>query len=252
MNNEPEFILEAEVESLKLKLESTIKMKYEKGRRYFISKVKFYKNETEVSDFEELYGNEFEGLMKKYQEVVESPDENHYDRFFAKKDSKSGKLGFWVRIRNIPLGLEIATSSLNVIMVNDNEKMARTTIELDSDIITLFKPSLSTKKMGMYAKIQGINVYFVNTVLREQISRFLDVLKDTISISKKIFVISGTVISAGNFFLTHHHVTNPETIYMTGISELIIIQPFLVSLGVGLATKYWKKLFLFYIRKKMK
>jgi len=252
LTRELQFSLKAESEPESLKLETTITMEKKEGRCVFISEVIFYKKGIRVTNLEELYGKEFEDLMKEYKNKVDSQDKNHFDQFFLRPDNKSNKLGFLDRIRNMPLMLDIVTSSLNVIMLDDNNKqpIARTTIELDSDIITILRRDLSTKKMEMLQSIQGINVHFVNRVFKEQISRFTEILNNKIRLSRGIFAIAGTTISLADLkFLTLSHFEDIQITYNPGMSEFIVMQQILVPIGLFFVGKYWKKLTMYILRK---
>ena len=238
---EPEFFLQYEDQEKNLKLETIIKTKKENERRDFIARVVFYKK-GEITSLEKLDVQEFQELMEKYENSISSKD---YDQFFQSK----GKFGFWDRIKNISYGLDIATSSLNVIMLDNNgNPAARTTIELDSDIITVLKSNLDANGIGRYLKIQGINVYFVNMVFREQISKLSKILKEKISLTRKIFAVIGTTVSIADLYPTLSHVANIQTNYTPFVSEIIILQQAALPLFVFIVTKHWKQLFMHIIR----
>ena len=251
LTGESKFSFKAESEHESLKLETTITMKKNKGRRDFISEVVFYKKGKRATNLEELYGKEFENLMKSYKNEIDSQDKNHIDQFFLRPDNKSNKLRFLDRIKNIPLMLDVVTSSLNVIMLDNNKQpMARTTIELDSDIITILRQDLGTKEMEMLQSIQGINVHFVNRVFKEQIFRFVEILYDKIKLSRRIFVIVGIAVSLADLkFLTLSHFEDIQTTYNPGLSEFIALQQILIPVGLFFVGKYWKKLIMYIIRK---
>jgi hypothetical protein len=237
---EPEFFLQYEDKDKELKLETRISTKKENGRRDFIARVIFYRK-GKITSMGELDSVEFQELMERYESSISGAD---YDRFF-----QHGKFGFLDRIKNISYGLDIVASSLNVIMLGNNETpVARTTVELDSDIITILKSDMDTNDIGRCMKIQGINVLFVNTVFREQFSKLPGLFKEKISQTRKIFAVTGAVLSIADLYPTLSHLADMQTNYTPLVSELIVTQQVALPLFVFFVTRNWKKLFMGVIR----
>jgi len=271
LTTEPYFTLNAQTDSLKL--ETIITMKKNKGRRDFIPQVIFYNKGRRVTDLKELDEEEFETLVKKYKNQSAEDIKKNNDVLFLESNSKSEKSGLLKRIRNIFLGpllkrirnifleFEIVTNTLNVIMVDYNKQpLARTTIELDADVITILRPDLDSKNMKMLLKVQGINVYLINRILNEQLLQFVKTLHNTIRNIKLVFVAAGTVGSIVDLtFLTNSYFEKTQTMQNYDLAKLLqdpiiiqlIILQLLILVVIPFAVKYGKEIVLWIIKKQV-
>ena len=242
------FQLECEDKERHLKIETTINTRTNNERRDFVARVDFYKNDTMINP-EQLSQEDFDVMMEQYRHKVMSIDKPdsfgkpRSDNFFFPTDAKPS---FWSRLKNFVYSIDVATSSLNVIMVDSRgESIARTTIEIDSDVITLLKPNL--QGMNRYFKVQGINVLFVNKVFKNQVYKLFDIIQESIRHSKKIIWFLAIVINVVQAAFTLVFFAEPQN-WIAGLDIVPVVWQAIVPVLTFVVVKKWPSMLMLILR----
>jgi len=236
-----------------LKLDANFAMEKRKGRRDFLVETTFYKNGKEEADLEKIHGKEFDKLIKKYKNKVNASYQDYSEKMFSDQNNKSLKLNFWERLKSILENLDVATDTLNVIMIDNKEKpIARTTIELDADIITLIKKEYKSKKnIEVLFGVQGISIHLINKIMKHQIDIFIGMLNGAI---RKIRILIVAIGAGVNIFYfqnkTFPHLTNLD--YNIALLPQIFSNEVIIQIGIAAASflgwKFWPNILKFLIR----
>jgi hypothetical protein len=122
---------------------------------------------------------------------------------------------------------------------------ARTTIELDADIVTIISPDLpavmSTQTNKILLLLHTCNLYVVNHLFMHRIHKFSSILKTLTSTLKVISVSAWLILNLSLIFSSHHLVSEDSVSIAVQMIKLIGIPPLLwkfIPKIIGYVLKY--------------
>jgi hypothetical protein len=162
----------------------------------------FYKDKR--TDFLRLDGNVVSVLVNEYQQHVTKLVEDKKQFLNKRKETWNAK-SILMAIKNITkirkiaerLFQDLRSVSVYTIHASKNNAMARTTVELDADIITIIAPELLEVKIkNNWLKLHSINVVLANYLFVYRMKKFVSVLKAMTNLARIASVVLWIVSTA--------------------------------------------------------